>query len=485
MTQNVTPLELDVKSMFSKALKNGYIRREDRKKILLLSDDLRLPSGVGNMSREIVLGTAHVFNWVQLGAALNHPEVGKIVDASESLGNDIGISDAYCRIYPYNGYGDQNILRQLIQIERPDAILHFTDPRYWTWLYEMEHEIRTKMPIMFYHVWDDLPFPKYNEPYYRSCDYIANISRQTYNIVRQVWKKNAPADWQIEYIPHGINQNVFKKPTSVEDLARVQEIRGKLFNNEDVDFVIFYNNRNIRRKMTGDVIMAARELVLGLPKSAQDRVRLLMHTQPVDDNGTDLIRLINDVAPELKVVFSTDRVSNQTINDLYAASDVVINLASNEGFGLGTAEALMAEKMIIVNVTGGLQDQCGFKNEAGEYIHEDREYNEQWGSNHDGRFKDHGEWVIPVFPVSRALIGSPPTPYIFDDRCSWEDAAVALRTVYDMPAEERARRGALGREYLIDSGFTADTMNQKFIDGINMVLSKWTPRKRFTLSKSL
>jgi len=82
MTQNVTPLELDVKAMFSKALKQGYIRREDRKKILLLSDDLRLPSGVGNMSREIVLGTAHVFNWVQLGAALNHPEVGKIVDAS-------------------------------------------------------------------------------------------------------------------------------------------------------------------------------------------------------------------------------------------------------------------------------------------------------------------------------------------------------------------------------------------------------------------
>jgi hypothetical protein len=147
---------------------------------------LRLPSGVGVMSREIVQGTAHRFNWVQLGAAVEHPEAGKILDASESLSQEIGIPDAYLRIYPYNGYGDPTILRNLIMMERPDAIIIFTDPRYWIWLYQIEHEIREHMPIMFYSIWDDLPFPKYNRIYYQSVDALFGISKQTHNIHRQV-----------------------------------------------------------------------------------------------------------------------------------------------------------------------------------------------------------------------------------------------------------------------------------------------------------
>ena len=46
---------------------------------------------------------------------------------------------------------------------------------------------------------------------------------------------------------------------------------------------------------------------------------------------------------------------------LYNIADVTINMASNEGFGLGTCESLMCGTPISVNVTGGLQDQCGFR----------------------------------------------------------------------------------------------------------------------------
>ena len=41
-----------------------------KKKILLLSDDLRMSSGVGTMSREIVMGTLEEFDWVQVGGAI-------------------------------------------------------------------------------------------------------------------------------------------------------------------------------------------------------------------------------------------------------------------------------------------------------------------------------------------------------------------------------------------------------------------------------
>ena len=157
-----------------------------KKKILLLSDDLRMSSGVGTVSKNFVLGTLHKYDWVQAGGAIKHPEEGKIVDMNESIRKDTGIEDACLKIYPISGYGNQELVRQLINIEKPDAILHYTDPRFWVWLYQMEHEIRQQIPIFYYNIWDDLPYPMWNEPFYESCDLIMNISKQTVNIVDNV-----------------------------------------------------------------------------------------------------------------------------------------------------------------------------------------------------------------------------------------------------------------------------------------------------------
>jgi len=45
-----------------------------KKKIILLSDDMRLHSGIATISKEIVLHTAHKYDWVQVGAAVKHPD---------------------------------------------------------------------------------------------------------------------------------------------------------------------------------------------------------------------------------------------------------------------------------------------------------------------------------------------------------------------------------------------------------------------------
>ena len=133
-------------------MKKDYIPRDQRKKILFLADDMRVTSGIGVMTREIIEGTCHKYNWVHVGAGVNHPEAGKIVDISQAVAQEAGVDDAWVRIYPYNGYGDSRLVRQLIEVEKPDAILHFTDPRYWIWLYQMEHEIRQNMPILYYNI---------------------------------------------------------------------------------------------------------------------------------------------------------------------------------------------------------------------------------------------------------------------------------------------------------------------------------------------
>jgi hypothetical protein len=52
-----------------------------------------------------------------------------------------------------------DMLSQIIQIEKPDAIMLITDPRYFVWLFSMENEIRKNIPITYLNIWDDYPAP--------------------------------------------------------------------------------------------------------------------------------------------------------------------------------------------------------------------------------------------------------------------------------------------------------------------------------------
>lgn len=306
----------------------------------------------------------------------------------------------------------------------------------------------------------------------------------------------------LDYIPHGINGDIYKplslenpgnkikrkikqgkeeKEIEVTEFEDMLEFKKKLFNNKEYDFVVFYNNRNIRRKMPGDTILAFAKFTEMLPEEDRKNVALLMHTQVVDENGTDLLAVKNAVAKDVNIIFSSDRFDQIVLNYFYNLSDVTINMASNEGYGLATAESLMAGTPIVANVTGGLQDQMGFVDDKDELLDPDKHYNSEWGSNHDGKYRKHGEWVQPLFPTNRALVGSPPTPYIYDDRCDWMDAAHALKYWYDKTEEERKEAGLKGRQYMFDTGMTANGMGLRFIEYIDVSLKKYKPRKRFTI----
>ncbi len=159
--------------------KKGYLPKEQRKKILLICDDIRVHSGVATVAREMVINTAHNINWVNLGGAINHPEKGKRFDLSEDTSQNANIEDASVFLYPVDGYGNPDIVRQMIQLEKPDAIMLITDPRYFEWLFAMENEIRKQCPIIYLQIWDDLPSPLYNKSFYESCDLLMSISKQT------------------------------------------------------------------------------------------------------------------------------------------------------------------------------------------------------------------------------------------------------------------------------------------------------------------
>ena len=453
-----------------------------KKKILLLSDDLRVHSGIATMSKEFVVGTAHLYDWVQLGAAVKHPEEGKVFDVSNDVNKEAGITDASVKIYACSGYGNAQLLQQIMNIERPDAILHFTDPRFWQWLYAIEHELRQLLPLMYYNIWDDLPYPFWNEPFYESCDLIMNISRQTQNIVKNVLRKYPKPDWAVQWVPHGVNEKKYYPITPLHaDNEEYQNFVRDFKSKHPHEFLVFWNNRNIRRKQPGDVILAFKEFCDKLSSEQASKCTLLMHTQISDPNGTDLNAVKETIAPDCNIIFSNTGINQKQLNFYYNIADVTLNIASNEGFGISWCESLHAGTPIINNVTGGLQDGCRFETEDGKWI----EFDTQFSTNHDATYKTHGEWCKPVFPANRSLQGSPMTPYIFDDRCDFKDVADAIKYWHDMMPDKRIECGLVGRDWVLgdESNMSARRMSYRFIECINECFEKWTKRKKFSLYK--
>jgi glycosyltransferase involved in cell wall biosynthesis len=469
-------------------MKEGYIPQEQRKKILLLCDDIRMTSGISTMAREIVIGTAHRYNWVNVGGAIHHPDKGKRFDLNADTNTNAGIEDASVYLYPVDGYGTPELVRQMLEMEKPDAIMIFTDPRYWIWLFQMEHEIRKQVPIIYLNIWDDLPYPMYNKPYYESCDALLAISKQTENINHSVLGPETAAEKVIKYVPHGINEKFFFPINSSHpEYLAVEEFKKQIYGGKNYDFTLLYNARNIRRKSVPDLMLAWKIFIDQLPKEKQDKCALVMHTQIKDENGTDL-QAVKDMIfgndKQYNIIFDQGRYPTNIMNLMYNATDACALISSNEGWGLSLTEAMMCGKPIIATVTGGMQDQMRFEDENGEWI----KFTEKFGSNHRGKYKKHGKWAYPVFPSNLSIVGSIPTPYIFDDRAEPFDIAEQIEALYKTKMEtpevyneqcKAAHEWATSDESMM----SARLMSKNIIEGIDATFAKFEPRYAFELIK--
>ena len=465
----------------------GYLPKEQRKKILLLCDDIRTHSGIGTVAREIVLHTAHRYNFLNVGAAINHPDSGKLFDISQDINTHLKIEDSSVKILCNNGYGTPDLLRSLLDAEKPDAIFIITDPRYWSWLFQIENEIRKQCPIAYLNIWDDYPAPRYNESYYESCDLLMGISKQTVNINKLVLGDKAK-NKIISYVPHGLNHEVFfPMDKTHKDYNEFVNFKRNLLKGKDYEFVTLFNSRNIRRKQIPDTIWAYKQFIDKLPLKKAKECALLLHTQPIDQNGTDLYAVIDmlcgdDKEERYNIIFSDKKIDNHKMGWLYNCADVQIQLTSNEGWGLSLTEALLCGNPIIANVTGGMQDQMRFEDERGLWI----DFNDQFPSNHRGTYKTCGPWAFPVFPASISIQGSVPTPYIFDDRCEASDAAEQLLNVYNLGKDERKKRGEVGKQWATgkEAGFTSEHMGYRVIENFDKLFDTWSPREKYELIKT-
>ena len=462
----------------------GYVPKEERKKILLMCDDIRTHSGIATVAKEIVLHTAHKYNYLNIGAAIKHPEAGQRLTLNSDISQVTGIPDPSVEVIPNDGYGNPDLLRQLIKHEKPDAIFIITDPRYWTWLFQMENEIRKHTPIIYLNIWDDYPAPLYNKEYYESCDLLMGISKQTVNINKLVLGDKAE-NKIISYVPHGLNDKAFYPiDESHAEYDKLKKFKTELFKGKEYEYVVHFNSRNIRRKQIPDTIWAYKQFIDRLTLDQAQKCAMVLHTQVVDNNGTNLKAVVEMLCGDdekYNIIFSEKKLPTAQMNYLYNSTDVQIQLTSNEGWGLSLTEALLVGNPIIANVTGGMQDQMRFVDEKGEWFTPSKEV----PSNHRGTYKQHGKWAFPVFPTNISIQGSVPTPYIFDDRCNASDAADRISEVWEMGSVERKFRGNLGREWALgeEAGFTSEKMGYRVIDNIERLFTTWKPREKYELIK--
>ena len=467
-----------------------YIPKDQRKKILLICDDIRVHSGVATVAKEMVMHTCQHFNWTQIAGAIKHPEKGKRFDLSEATNKETGLTDSSISLYPVDGYGNTDLVRQIIKIEKPDAIFLITDPRYFTWLFNIENEVRKKIPIAYLNIWDDYPAPLYNRPYYESCDALLAISKQTRNINKIVLGDKGK-NKIFKYVPHGLNTDYyFPIQENTLQYENMKNYKNQLFGGLKKDFVMLFNSRNIRRKQIPDTMIAFRLFLDSLPKKEAEKCAFVLKTEKITNEGTDLLavkELLFDKDYPNSIFFVEKGVSSEELNLLYNIADVQILLTSNEGWGLTLTEAMLTGTPIIANVTGGMQDQMRFEYDRDEGPGVKKggwiDFDADFPSNHLGTYKKHGEWAFPVFPTNRSMQGSPQTPYIWDDRCTAEDAFEQIRTVYDLDPKERKRRGEAGRKWAIgdEAGFTGEKMGNRIIEALDELFDTWKPREKFEL----
>ena len=308
-------------------------------KILTLSDHPLSPSGVGTQTKymiESMLKTGK-YQFISFGGAMKHPDYQ--AQKTEEYGED-------WIIFPVDGYGTQDQVRSIMRTTRPDILWYMTDPRFYGWLWEIENEIRVNVPMIYYHVWDNLPYPSFNSRFYESTDHVACISKVTYDIVHTLTPEVGH-----QYLPHAVNPQHFKKLPK----DAVQQFRNEHFTDPE-KLIFFWNNRNARRKQSGTLIWWFKEF---LDAYGHDKARLIMHTDPKDVHGQDLEQIMGALRFDKRRSNAFERKNRgpAELAMMYNMADCTINISDAEGFGLATLESLACGTPIIVNMTGGLQEQ--------------------------------------------------------------------------------------------------------------------------------
>ena len=404
----------------------------------MLSDHPLSTSGVGTQARWLVNGLVNTgkYSFKCFGGAVRHDNYDTVVVNPDFV------------IKPTNGFGDRNLLRKTLAQLQPDALLLFTDPRFFIWAWEMEDEIRQVCPITYWHLWDNGPWPEFNRVLYESTDLINCINYPTYEMVKERFPEKT------NYIPHAVPKDLYFPMSDNE----VKNLKVALLGKEKEDyFVVGFVSRNARRKMPSDILVSWKMFLEDMnQKHGHQKAVLVMHTEPFDPEGPNLQQVIDTLSIRDSVLFSNKRINFQEMSSLYNSFDTIVNRSSNEGFGLPTLEMMMCGKPIISIKTGGLTRQV-----------ENPETGEQHG--------------VGIDPEIRSLVGNQMVPYIYEDFISHQTLSKAFMKMFELGPEGRKELGQKAMNYA-HKNYNIDNVVKDWDSSLTKLIDNWKkdPPKRWS-----
>jgi glycosyltransferase involved in cell wall biosynthesis len=295
--------------------------------VLWVSDSPDTPSGFGNVTR-----------YVCEGLVKRGHQVSILGWQTRELGQWNG-----CKVYPTQSDRlGSDALFPLIVRTRPEIVIALADV-WWLPYFGAPHVRRqmemTDTPWLLYFPidgdsGDDRLPPSWIEMLHQA-DVPVSMSQYGQRVAKN-------CGIQCEYIPHGVDLEVFRPPTDREGAKAQLGYAGK--------FVVLSDSRNQPRKMLPRLLDVFAKFAAGRPDAL-----LHLHTDANDEfthsivNSYDVLADVRHLGLEDKVRFTPGFVMKKghglPLNELakyYQAADVHLLASSGEGFGLPTLQAAAA-----------------------------------------------------------------------------------------------------------------------------------------------
>lgn len=385
---------------------------------------------VGTQSRFLIEGLLKTgkYSFRCFGGAVKHGNYDTVVVNEDFV------------IKPVDGFSNPEMIRMALATEKPDAMILFTDPRFFIWLLKMEDEIHQICPILWNCIWDSEPTPAYNRWIYDSVDQLNCISHLTYDLISQLQPKE-----KVDFTPHALPENLFFPLKDTEKKKWKKQLLGE---DRKDHFIGLWVSRNARRKRTGDLLWGWSEFVKKLEKTeGHKNATLILHADPLDQEGLNVYELMEHFKITNNVFISKEKLAFEQVNILHNVADFGINVSHSEGWGLPITESLQAGTPVIAPKTGGLTYQVVNK-ETGE---------------------EHG---IAMNVDLKTLVGSQDIPYIYENYSSIETISNSIMKMYEIGNKKRQELGQKGREYVLKN-FSYDMLIKKWDKSLEKTIKNW------------
>lgn len=299
-------------------------------KMLWCSDSVMLPTGYAQVTRNVLNGLyrsgADILNlaFQNVGFPTNFMKSDKMIIPWNTVS----------QLHPGESYGNGGSVEFYSNDFKPDITAFLSDAFMIKWLTNKIGDGKTKRNrvhgrTLFYFPFDSHEVYQGAKEVMQLMDIRVAMSK----FAQKLLKDQTGID--SHYIPHGVDTTIYRPlPPHVRT-----QIRGQ--NKWEKKFVVGSVARNQSRKNLPALFKSFAEF-------ARDKkdVVLLMHCDPMDPQGTNLVDMANKLGITDKVVFGMRRFSQGVpefnINLTYNTMDIHVLSTTGEGFGLPIIESMAA-----------------------------------------------------------------------------------------------------------------------------------------------